>query len=241
MTPAAGFGRTEARRFCAALGLPSVDHLSPAARVSAFPPGCCSELLATSHGVARLKAYMAEGSPAVTMDDLVQLRTAGSDRTRCLLAEALLKRPVAPAAVHHIIRHAAVMSIGSDAAGLTTAAPHSRYWRVILLNDRLEDEELVSTFLHEAAHHWLMVRPELDNVPLEYDGLLNSDAGFWLFAGKHNLVEDYLRRHIQREYQACALAKVWGATGSAIDGDLCSDVLRRELFTLRAERSLAAL
>jgi hypothetical protein len=238
MTDYAGIGRADYHRFCGLLELAPDDALSPAQRAAALPPGICPELVATPHAVARLKAWMVAGAPAVTVHHIARLRYAGNDATFSIIGNHLLAGVVAPPAIWYLLQHVAVFAIGADARGLTVPAPPARYERLVLLNDAaVTGEELVSACLHEFAHAWLLPPPPRDLSPTE-DQVYATDVGFWTMAERHGLVEEQLKLAIEDEHQACRLARQWGATGTAADGQHCSMGPRHALERARARMAL---
>jgi hypothetical protein len=148
----------------------------------------------------------------------------------------LLTGAVAPAASWYACTRIATLVVGSDARGFAITAPPPNYERHVLVNDAgLSDEQLTSTWLHEAAHCFLFPPPRVDLTALE-DSVYSTDEGFWGMAAQCGLVEKTLQQQIRDEYDACALAAAWGATGESVDGDACTLHLRQRLFEFRTDR-----
>jgi hypothetical protein len=133
----------------------------------------------------------------------------------------------------------ATLAIGSDATGITATAPRSQFDRWIGINDAGDHGEVLAVWLHEAAHSFLM-SPARADLSIEEEIFYSSGGAAWFAAQSYGLEEQLLQRQIRDEAQACALARVWGASGTAVDAEFCARHLHVRLLSVRAERARVA-
>ena len=215
--PAVGLSRDEYEQFCRHLGLTPAG-VAPSDYARHLPAGCTRELL-LGDGPAKLRAYAAAGRPSIGEDEVWRwFRFCGARSTANLLRNNLLTGAIAEPARWYLLRSVAVFAVGRECVGYAHVAPPPRCERLAFIADAgIGDEDLVSIWLHEAAHCWLLPLPppisELEDVAL-------SSMSYELAAYEGHLAS-LEAMQIEDERQACALAAQWGATGLAADKDRC--------------------
>lgn len=190
-----------------------------------LPLWFCSELFATAHACGRYRRWEDAGRPGVTADLICRLRFVGGPSTESVLRSYLLDGPVPACAVWYVVEYVAVVAMG-DVRGIAATVPPTRYERMILLNDRdLGETEIVSCALHEMAHCFLMPPiPEMSDL----EDRVMAGPAYWQLAERCGTTDRSVDLAMTHERQACALAKKWGASGIAADGDYCSRGPREE-------------
>ena len=198
----AGLARVQRARLAGLLGV-AVD--------GAVPAWMLDELVATTAARNRLRAWVAAGSIARTVDDIARrLMVIGDDEIAWIARNALLDR-IPPPVVDFVLREVVVFGVGWSADGWSTrcAMPPGQVLNSILISGASRNAgEVLDVAKHEIAHAWLIESPA---DPVAVEEVLNRvDAGKLDAARDASEMETLLRRHDQFERQADALARTWG-------------------------------
>ncbi len=212
----------------------SAAERGPLARATAMlPPWAVPAFLATPAAVGRYESWKADDRPEPSRREVeMRFRFTGSGSTLALLRGVLVSGQVAPPAVWHLLQHVRVVAVGRDTAGICVMAPMPAVEREIFLVADRVDQDVLSLFLHELAHAWLLPTPVRDLSPEEE--ALVCGPEFSMVADRLDLLEKRQALEDLDEHQACSLAAAWGATGAPADGEACARRAR-----LRVARELA--
>ena len=111
-------------------------------------------LVSTRHARARLARWVAAGRPAPNVGEICIL----GERGRESALQAAARRLPAPTA-WHAVRHVILLLIGREYRGICARLPALRGRNeapfVVAIDARPDDQELQTTFAHEAAHAFL--------------------------------------------------------------------------------------
>ena len=205
---------TDYRRWCALLGQPPDETISPADRSVSLPPWCQPELLQTSQAEDKLRAFASRRNRLSAEDVLVDLHAYGDAAITRAIARVLADR-LPPPVTGYLMAASTWLSAGLTIGGF--CGPPIPYGArpvqiVVTTSPGAAPKRLDDLIAHEAAHAWLLPEPSaqaelwtafkretVHTVPLR---LVPADAVNTVRAIRD--VEDLDERQAKR------LARAWG-------------------------------
>ena len=216
------------RHYANALGRPVLDltggvplrETTAEQRAGLLPPWMCRELIATPASRERLRLWIDAGSPMTRPEDVPAAGVDLEPELRAALAE------LPPPVLLHLARSGYVLALGRAVAGWCATPPPPRAdavegRRVLVCQWRGDAADFRSTTFHEVSHHYLEQGPAITREPLPLDATRERHedrATLVRCAAEWDLLPRIVNPAAACEMRAAALARSWGATGSAADG-----------------------
>jgi len=220
MTEVRTIGRTDYRRYCAALGLEPDEGLSPAARASALPPLICDALIATPAAHRKLASWATgtRSAPSDAVDTLQRLRFFG-DGALAQLTARMLVGSVPPPVAQYAVEKCTWVALGVQLLGFCSPRipQGNRPFLIVVAATNISNAKSALQFqdliAHELSHAWLLDEPASDVrsvTAFQAETLMFSDLVPVADAAVLELVNAGRRESARREAQAKALARAWG-------------------------------
>lgn len=245
-----GWGRAEFEDLCALVGrpLPAGHPYGGADREEYLGRWLTREMLATPAARERAKTWAhVEDTPEARRTIARSIARVSDPHLDVLLDQALERIP-APV-LSHLQANTMILTLGATVRGWCATprirATATESLQVLVVNHNGDDDDFVATAAHEVGHSWTVPRLPLDAPPVTDEQVREADEqqqgrlAFGYSLGL-NLLRVLVTPEIRLEEVAGDLARAWGFTGPAADGDRCA---RARLLSAEVEgrRALAAV